>query len=122
MIKFQGKLARAVLLEDFSYLVSMGESVHSHLFDKRLPRGALCILPHHHADAYTLTEQLHLPEGDVLLSFFINFFSGSHQDRQFLATVTCLPFCSVSNTQNSAGHSPHGTHASRGCINMLGSS
>lgn len=74
MSKFQGKLARAVLLEDFSYLVSMGESVHSHLFDKRLPRGALCILPRHHADAYTLTEHLHLPEGDVLLSFFINFF------------------------------------------------
>ena len=79
MSKFQGTLSRAVLLEDLSYLGSMGESVHSHLSDKRLPRGALRILPTpppaHHADAYTLTEHPHLPEGDVLLSFFLfNFF------------------------------------------------
>ena len=31
MSKFQGTLSRAVLLEDLSYLGSMGESVHSHL-------------------------------------------------------------------------------------------
>ena len=70
MSKFQGKLSRAVLLEDLSYLVSIGESVHNHLFDKRLPRGALHIL------SPTTPMPIHLQSIHICLKgmcFFLSF-------------------------------------------------